>query len=351
MVHGLFAAFQWESRITLLRLAFQINELVSCGMQFSHCDPILRAFGPGHVGLYRGHIKPQGGGKFRRSIAFVAPHALGLAIGLNPGNGMRITAGEFQVGDRLGVHREEAAGGTVFWCHIRNGGAIGQRKLIQSAAEELHKLANHAMGAQHLYHLQYQVRGGNTLAHLPGQFEAHHVRYEHRDWLPQHGGFRLNTANPPAQHAQAIDHGGMAVCPHQGIGACNRAVVSILLPYHLGEVLQVNLVADTGARGHYAEIVEGTLAPFQELVALKIALHLHRNVLFKGSVGGELVDTHGVINYQVYRRQWVDFLRIDTSLYKGIAHGGQVHHGRDAGEILHQHPCRVIRDFLVAASS
>ena len=66
---------------------------------------------------------------------------------------MRVAAGELQVGYRLGIHGEESAGGTIFWRHIGDGGAIRQRKLIQPAAEELHKLADHAMGAQHLHYL------------------------------------------------------------------------------------------------------------------------------------------------------------------------------------------------------
>jgi hypothetical protein len=97
-----------------------------------------------------------------------------------------------------------------------------------------------------------------------------------------------------------------------------RDVRGVLLPDHLGKILQIDLVADTGAWRHYPEIVEGTLAPFQELVALKIALHLHCNVLLEGTVGAELVDTHGVIDYQVHRRQWVDFSGVDTALYECV---------------------------------
>ena len=49
-----------------------------------------------------------------------------------------------------------------------------------------------------------------------------------------------------------------------------RAVV----PHDLGEVLEVDLVDDAGRRRHDAEVVEGALAPLQELVALVVALEL-----------------------------------------------------------------------------
>ncbi len=120
--------------------------------------------------------------------------------------------------------------------------------------------------------------------------------------MPQHRRFRLNAANAPAQYTKAIDHGGVAVGAYQGIGACDQAVVGAFLADYLGEVLKVDLVADAGARRYNTKIVEGTLAPFQKLVALEIALHFHCHVLLKSTLRAEIIDADRVVYHQVYRR-------------------------------------------------
>ncbi|SSW87044.1 Uncharacterised protein [Klebsiella pneumoniae] len=65
------------------------------------------------------------------------------------------------------------------------------------------------MLAQHLGDGQHQIGGGNAFRELSGQLEAHHIRNKHGYRLAEHGGFRFNTADAPAQHAQTVDHGGM----------------------------------------------------------------------------------------------------------------------------------------------
>ena len=44
-----------------------------------------------------------------------------------------------------------------------------------------------------------------------------------------------------------------------------------------------------------------------------------------------------MIDDQFRRLQRIDLLRIAAQRLHGIAHGGQIHHRRHAGEILHQH--------------
>jgi len=56
-----------------------------------------------------------------------------------------------------------------------------------------------------------------------------------------------------------------------------------------------------------------------------------------------------VVDHQVHRRQRVDLLRISPSLGHGIAHGGEVDHGRYAGEVLHQHTGGAVLDLLLGA--
>ncbi len=52
-----------------------------------------------------------------------------------------------------------------------------------------------------------------------------------------------------------------------------------------------------------------------------------------------------MIDDQLRRLQRIDPVRIAAQLLHGIAHRGQIHHGRHAGEILHQDAGRAKGDF------
>ena len=89
---------------------------------------------------------------------------------------------------------------------------------VQSGAVELDELVDDALLAQHLGDSQHQVGGRNALAKPAVQLEADHVRQEHIHRLAEHHGFRLDAADAPAYHAEPVDHGGVRVCSHEGIG-------------------------------------------------------------------------------------------------------------------------------------
>jgi hypothetical protein len=78
----------------------------------------------------------------------------------------------------------------------------------------------------------------------------------------------------------------------------------------LAEVFEVHLVADAGAGRHHAEIVERLLAPFEEHVALHVALVFAVHVHLEGARVAELVDHHRVVDHEVHGVQRVDLLRI-----------------------------------------
>ena len=64
---------------------------------------------------------------------------------------------------------------------------------------------------------QHQGGGGHAFAQGPGQLEADHFGDQHRDRLAEHGGFGFDPADAPAQHAQAVDHCGVAVGADAGV--------------------------------------------------------------------------------------------------------------------------------------
>ena len=104
-----------------------------------------------------------------------------------------------------------------------------------------------------------------------------------------------------------------------------------------GEVLDVDLVDDAGARGDDLEVVEGGLAPAQELVALAVALVLELHVLLERVEAARDVDHHGVVDDHLRGGERVDPLGIPAEVLDGLAHGGEVDDAGDTGEVLHDH--------------
>ena len=216
--------------------------------------------------------------------------------------------------------------------------------MIEPVAEILDELLDHAALPQHLRAGQHQIGGGHALLELALEAEADHLGDDHGDGLAEHGGLRLDAAYAPAQHAQRVDHGGVAVGADAGVGEGLLDLAGRLGPHRLGEVLEVDLMADAGARRHHLEVVEGAGAPAQELVALLVALVLDLDVLLEGVGRAEEVDLHGMVDDEVDRHQRVDLGGIAAQRLHGVAHGGEVDDRRHAGEVLHQHASRAIGD-------
>ena len=129
-----------------------------------------------------------------------------------------VAVGEPQVVERLVIHGEEAHGGAVLGRHVGDGGAIGQAERAQAGAVEFDELADHALLAQHLRDGQDQVGRGAAFRQPAVQLEADHRRQQHGDRLAQHAGLGLDPADAPADHAQAVDHGGVRIGADQRIG-------------------------------------------------------------------------------------------------------------------------------------
>lgn len=268
--------------------------------------------------------------------------ALLLGVRLDERDLLLGTAGELEVVQRLVVDREDRGGGAELGRHVADGGAVGEAGGRDALAVELDELADDAVLAQHLGDGEHQVGGGGAGGQLAGQLEADDARDEHGDRLAQHGRLGLDAADAPAEDAEAVDHGGVRVGADEGVG------VRLAAADHdrAGQVLDVHLVDDAGAGRDDLELVEGGLAPAQELVALLVAAVLQLDVLREGVAGAELVGDDGVVDDQLGRGQRVDLRRVAAELLDGLAHGGEVHDARDAGEVLHDHTGRGELDLL-----
>jgi hypothetical protein len=148
----------------------------------------------------------------------VDPEALLLGIGFDQSDLVFLAAGQAQIVQRLVVNAEEAAGRAIFGRHVGQRGAVGQRQVGKAGAVIFDEAAHHAMLAQHVGGGQHEVGGGDAFLQLAGELEADHFGDQHRDGLTQHRGFGLDAAHAPAQHAQAVDHGGVLSVPTQVSG-------------------------------------------------------------------------------------------------------------------------------------
>ena len=151
--------------------------------------------------------------------------------------------------------------------------------------------------------------------------------------LAQQDRFGLDAADAVPQHAERVDHRGVRVGAHEGV----RERDPIAFVDDRGQELEVDLVDDARPGRHDAQIPERGLRPAQELVALAVALVLALDVEGECVARAEAVDLDGVVDDEVGRDQWVDTRRVAPEVGHGVAHHREVHDGRHAGEVLHDH--------------
>jgi hypothetical protein len=202
-------------------------------------------------------------------------------------------------------------------------------------AVEFHELADHAVVAQLLGDGQDDVRGGGAGGDGAGELEADNARDQHGNGLAKHGGLGFDAANAPAEHAQAVDHGGVGVRADAGVRVGTEDAVNFAGHDGACQVFDVDLVDDAGSRGDNLEVVESSLAPTQELVTLAVALVFDLHVALKRAGVAEGIDLHGVVDDHLSRSQRVDALGVAAEVLDGFTHGGKVNHTGNPGEVLH----------------
>ncbi len=137
----------------------------------------------------------------------------------------------------------------------------------------------------------------------------------------------------------------MGVGTHQGVRIGHRHIVNFFGHDHTPQIFQVHLVADTGVGGYDVEIIKAFLGPLQQGIAFCVAFIFFGDILGYGIGGAKIIDLHGVIGNQIHGDQRIDFLRIATQVFDGIAHGRKIDNRRNTCKILHQHSRRVVRNF------
>ena len=312
-------------------------------------DAVLRALGAGQRRHDLAEVELQRLGVGRLLGVLVVPEALLAGVGLHELDPLLRAAGELEVAQRLGVDREDRAGRAELRRHVADRRAVGQRQVRDAGPEELDELRHDAVLAQHLRDGEHEVGRGGALGQVAVQLEADDARDQHRHRLAEHRGLRLDAADAPAEHAEAVDHRRVRVRADErvGIGLHGSVVRGLVGREHdAREVLEVDLVHDAGVRRHGLEALERGLAPAQEGVALLVALELLLRVDPEGVARAEDVDLHGVVDDELDRDERVDLGRVAAEVGHRVAHRGEVDHARDAREVLQHHARGRERDLL-----
>ena len=318
-----------------------IEHIIDVGQR----DPVLRPLRPGQAGHDGGQIQFQRVGEHRFDRR-VDPETLFLGIGLDQRDRLVRATGQAHIVQRLVIDAEEAAGRAIFRRHIGKRSPIGEAQRRQTRSEIFDETPHHATRAQHLGAGQHQVGGGHAFLQRTGKFEAHDFGDQHRYRLAQHRGLRLDPAHAPTQYAQAIDHRGVAVGADAGVGIGDGGAAFIdRRPHALRDILQIDLMADARARRHGVEIGEALAAPFQEVVALHIALIFDLHILLERLGRAELIDHDAMVYDEVDGHLRIDLAGVGAQRVHRVAHRGQIDHAGHTGKILQQHARGAILDF------
>ncbi|MNY18483.1 hypothetical protein D3C86_1518630 [compost metagenome] len=123
--------------------------------------------------------------------------------------------------------------------------------------------------------LQNCVGCGNACTQRAFEFDTDHIGHQHVYRLTEHARFSLDATNAPTEHADTINHGGMAVCSYKGV----RIDHAIIFNYALSQIFKVDLMANTYARRNNFESLKCLHAPLHQLIALSVALEFNLHVL------------------------------------------------------------------------
>src|ERR1019366_5583551 len=312
--------------------------LLEAGGCLGEQDAVLRALGAGYGGVYRGEVEREGGGVHGFGGAGGVEEALLAEVGLDEGDVGFGAAGEAEVLEGLVIDGEDAAGGAVLGSHVGDGGAVGEREFGDAGAVELDELADDSVLAESFGDGEYEVGGGGAFLQLAGETEADDLGDEHGDGLAEHGGLSLDAADAPAEDAEAVDNGGVGIGADESVGVGGDFAVGTGLrgEDYAGQVFEVDLVADAHAGRDGGEVAEGGLAPLEEGVALSVAGEFEGGVEVVGVDGAEFVDLDGVVDDELGGLERIDLFGIAAEGAHGVAHGGEIDDGGDAGEVLHE---------------
>ncbi len=256
-----------------------------------------------------------------------------------------------QIAQRRRVDREIACRRSIFGRHVRDNRPVAGRQCRNPRTEILHEASGQLDLAQAVSHDQGKVGRGDALAQSAGQANADDFRNAHHDRHAEHDALGLQPADAPAEHADSVDHGRMAVGTDQRIGHCPVHTVLFPVGDDRRQPFEVYRVHDPCAGRVHGKAVECVRRPFHEAVALGIALHFARHVARARIGAAENVDRKTVVGRYVHGQYGIEQRRIAAGLGKSGPCGGNVDERRTARGVVHQHATRRECDFGIASAA
>ena len=120
---------------------------------------------------------------------------------------------------------------------------------------------------------------------LPVEAEADHLRDQHGDRLAEHRRLGLDAADAPAEHAEPVDHGGVAVGADAACRdrrptspSCRVLVHTVCARYSRLTWWQMPVPGGTTRK-----LSKAPLAPAQERVALAVPLVFDLDIVVEGA--------------------------------------------------------------------
>jgi len=305
---------------------------VEVGLHVGEVNAIVGALGSSEGSLNTAEVEVHdfsGVGGVLLGAVVLDEHILLSQVLLDELDVALVSAGEAEVVNSVAIDGEVSHGGTVLGSHVGNGGTISESEVLDTRSVELDELADDSALTELLDNSEDQIGGGGVLGEVSVKSETNDLREHHGDSLAKHDGFSLNTTNTPASNAETVNHGGVRVSADNGVGVEETVAVE----HGSREVLEVDLMDNTGARGNDAEVIEGLGAPLEELEALAVTNELEL-LIRDGSVssaGG--IDLDGVIDDEVNGAEGVDLGGVTTEALHSVTHGGEVN---DSGDTTKQ---------------
>ena len=165
--------------------------------------------------------------------------------------------------------------------------------------------------------------------------------------MPEHGRFRFNTADTPAEYAETINHGGVRVSAEYSVRKCIQHAINLTLHHHTCKVFKIDLMHDACVGWYDFKIIKRFLTPTQKTVTLAVAGELDRAIFVQCASSSEHVHLYRMVNDQFGWNQRVDIGSRAAEFYYRVTHGRQIHNARNAGEVLQYHAGRHEGDFSI----
>lgn len=277
----------------------------------------------------------------------VEPELLRFGIGLDERDLFLRPPRLRQIFQRRAIDREIAGRGAEFRRHVRDHRPFATRQAGDSGAEELDEGACHVAGAQALRDGEREIGRAHALAQPVRQAHADDVGDPHHHRHAEHHALGLEPANAPSQHTDAVDHRRVAVGADQRVRQRPEPAVDDARRDNGRELFKVDRVHDAGARRMHAHAVQRLRRPFQEAIALAIALIFALQIDPHGIWRGREIDPEGVIDRDVDRQDRAESLGVASRRCNSIAHRRDIDERRGAGRVVHQHAARLKGDLCL----